>query len=65
MLLALGLALMVLGAVLVLGGKLGLGKLPGDLHWHGRHGSFYFPVVTCLLLSVVATLVANLWWSRR
>jgi Protein of unknown function (DUF2905) len=34
-----------------------LGRLPGDIAIEGRRGSFYFPIVTCLLLSVVLTLV--------
>ncbi len=43
-----------------------LGRLPGDIAVQGKHGSFYFPVVTCILLSVVLTLV--LWmvqWLKR
>jgi hypothetical protein len=43
-----------------------LGRLPGDIAYQGKHGSFYFPIVTCILLSVVLTLV--LWlvqWLRR
>jgi len=44
----------------------GLGRLPGDIAYQGKHGSFYFPVVTCILLSVVLTLV--LWlvqWLKK
>jgi hypothetical protein len=37
----------------------GLGRLPGDIAYKGKHGQFYFPLVTCLLLSAVLTLV---WW---
>jgi hypothetical protein len=43
-----------------------LGRLPGDMVVQGKHGSFYFPVVTCILLSVVLTLI--LWlvqWLKR
>ena len=43
-----------------------LGRLPGDIAVQGKHGSFYFPVVTCILLSVVLTLI--LWlvqWLKR
>ena len=43
-----------------------LGRLPGDISYQGKHGSFYFPVVTCILLSLVLTLV--LWlvrWLKR
>ena len=37
--------------------RLGLGRLPGDISYQGRHGSFYFPIVTCLLVSAALTLV--------
>lgn len=65
MLIAFGLVLVVLGVVLTIGDKLPLrlGRLPGDIYLPGKHGSFYFPVVTCLLLSVVFSLV--LWLFRR
>ena len=36
-----------------------LGRLPGDIAYQGRNGGFYFPVVTCILLSVALTLI--LW----
>lgn len=43
-----------------------LGRLPGDIAYQGKHGSFYFPVVTCILLSVALTLI--MWlvqWLKR
>ena len=60
-LLAIGIVLVVAGIFLVSGAKLPfrLGRLPGDIAYQGRNGSFYFPVVTCLLLSVALTLI--LW----
>jgi hypothetical protein len=48
-----GLALVVVGLSITLG----LGRLPGDIRWEGKHGSFYFPIVTCLVISLVLTLV--------
>ena len=39
--------------------RLGLGHLPGDIRIRGAHGAFYFPVTTCILVSVVLSL---LWW---
>ena len=39
------------------------GRLPGDLVWRGRQTTFYFPVVTSLLLSVLLSLV--LWLLHR
>jgi len=60
-LLAIGIVLVVAGIFLVSGAKLPfrLGRLPGDIAYQGRNGSFYFPVVTCILLSVALTLI--LW----
>ncbi len=40
-----------------------LGRLPGDITWRGKRGAFYFPWVTCLLLSVLGTLL--LWIFGR
>lgn len=61
LLLVLGVLLIAVGALLILGGKFPfrLGHLPGDIAVEGRHGSFYFPIVTCILLSVGLTLL--LW----
>lgn len=49
------------GALLLYSGKLPfrLGHLPGDIAYRGRHGNFYFPIVTCIVLSVAFTLI--LW----
>jgi len=61
LLLAAGAILMAAGLLLTLGGRLPfrLGHLPGDIVYQGRHGSFYFPIVTCILLSCVVSLI--LW----
>ncbi len=61
-----GIALIVVGLLFILGEKLGirLGRLPGDIRIEGRHGGFYFPVVTCLLLSVLLTLIGWLFGRR-
>jgi uncharacterized protein YybS (DUF2232 family) len=59
-----GLLLAVLGLVLWSGfGKSWLGRLPGDIHYTKGNFSFYFPIVTCLLLSIVLTIV--LWLFRK
>jgi hypothetical protein len=65
MLIILGLVLLVWGFLWNLGYRLPLrlGRLPGDIHVQGKHFSFYFPLVTCLLLSLVLTLV--MWLLRR
>ncbi len=60
-LVVIGLALAVLGGLLWLGGRvnLPLGRLPGDIRIERDHFKFYFPLATCVLLSVVMTLI--LW----
>jgi hypothetical protein len=66
-----GKALVILGALLVLIGVLlwktnmlgWVGRLPGDIHLSGKSGSFHFPIVTCLIISAVLSLIA--WLLRR
>jgi Protein of unknown function (DUF2905) len=60
-LIVLGIVLAAVGVLLTFGGRLPfrLKRLPGDIVYQGRNGSFYFPVVTCVLLSVVLSLL--LW----
>jgi uncharacterized membrane protein len=60
-----GLALVALGVVVLLFNKLDLplGRLPGDIVYRGRNSTFYFPWVTCLIISVILTLI--LWIVNR
>ncbi len=59
-----GFVLVVAGAVLwKTGGLGGLGRLPGDLFVQRGNSTFYFPVVTCLVVSAVLTLLG--WLFRR
>ena len=63
-LVAAGLLLVVVGLMLWSGfGKSWLGRLPGDVHLTKGNFSFYFPIVTCLLLSILLTIV--LWLFRK
>lgn len=60
-LLVLGGVFLILGLVFILLGKVPLlGRLPGDIHIKWGTGSCYFPLVTSVLLSIVATIVLNL-----
>lgn len=56
-----GMILIVTGAGVYLAAKFGipLGRLPGDIRIEGKNGSFYFPIVTSILLSLVLTVVFN------
>jgi hypothetical protein len=58
-----GIALIVIGLAWPFLGKLGLGRLPGDFAIRREGFSFYFPLMTCLVLSAAASLV--LWLFRR
>jgi len=59
MLLFFGVVLAVLGLVLVFLGRTGLpiGRLPGDIVHRGKHTTFYFPLATSILLSIVLSLI--------
>jgi hypothetical protein len=65
MLIVAGLVLIAVGVLAALLSKTGIpfGRLPGDIRVEGRHGSFYFPIVTCLVISVVLSLL--MWLFRR
>lgn len=63
LLIVLGLLALAAGLLWPFVARLGLGRLPGDIRIETEHGSFYFPVVTCLILSIVLSLV--LWLLRR
>ena len=58
-LLIVGALLAIVGGFFYIGGKLPLrlGRLPGDIVHKGEHTTFYFPIVTCLLLSLGLSLV--------
>jgi hypothetical protein len=64
-LIGLGVLLIVAGLLVTLGERLPLrlGRLPGDIAIRGKHGSFYFPVVTCLIVSAALSLL--LWLLGR
>jgi len=60
----LGLLLVVIGLILSLAGKLPwLGHLPGDISIERERFSFYFPLATCIVISVILSLV--LYFFRR
>ena len=67
MLVFLGLLVVAAGVVLLLLGKtnLPLGRLPGDILYRGKHTTFYFPLATSILLSVVLSLVLYLVGRMR
>jgi hypothetical protein len=65
MLIVAGVFLVLLGLVVALISRtsLPIGRLPGDIVWRGKHTTFYFPIVTSLILSAAISLV--LWLIGR
>jgi len=64
-----GIILFLIGGGVYLAVKFGipLGRLPGDIRIEGENGSFYFPITTSILVSVVLTIVLNFlarFWKR-
>jgi Protein of unknown function (DUF2905) len=62
-LITLGVAILVIGLLRPVLGKIGLGRLAGDIVIRRDNFTFYFPIVTCLLVSVVLGLI--LWLVNR
>jgi hypothetical protein len=62
-LIAIGLVLVVIGLLWPWLSKLGLGRLPGDIAIERGNFTFYFPIVTCLIVSIVLSLV--FWLMNR
>jgi hypothetical protein len=69
MLLGFGALMVLLGLILIFAGNLSgkvpwLGRLPGDIHIQRGNWSFYFPLVTCLIISIILTLLFSLFGRR-
>jgi hypothetical protein len=68
LLIGLGIVLVVAGVVLTLLGRtnLPLGRLPGDIFYRGKHTTFYFPLATSVVISVILSLLLYLMgkWKR-
>ena len=62
-LIGLGLVLIVVGVLWPYLSRLGLGRLPGDIVIERPGGTFYFPIVTCLMLSIVLSALLR-WFGR-
>jgi hypothetical protein len=69
LLLGFGALMVLLGLVLLVAGNLSgkvpwLGRLPGDMHIQRENWTFYFPLATCLVISIVLTLLFSLFGRR-
>jgi hypothetical protein len=59
-----GVVLVVVGGLAMLGVRLPFGRLPGDIAIEGERGGIYIPIATMLVISVVLTLIVNLFIRR-
>ncbi|GAB6181111.1 DUF2905 family protein [Desulfotomaculum defluvii] len=65
MLIFAGFLLVIIGGLLYLSGKIpGIGRLPGDIFFQRGNFTFYFPVVTSILLSILLTVILNIFFRR-
>jgi hypothetical protein len=64
-LIVIGVLVAIAGVVLIVGSKLGIGRLPGDISIERKGFSFHFPIVTSIVVSLVLTVLANLLLRRR
>ncbi len=68
MLIAFGVLLILIGVMLLVFDKIGfLGKLPGDIHVQKKSFEFHFPIVTCILVSILLSFLVSAFflWFRR
>jgi hypothetical protein len=64
-LILLGILIVAAGGAVLLADRIPwLGRLPGDIVVRRGPATFYFPLITCLVISVVLTIVVNLFWRR-
>jgi len=54
-----GVIVVLLGVFMIVLGKVGLFKLPGDLQFGGKNWRFYFPILSCIIISIILTII--LW----
>jgi len=56
----------VIGVIFLFGNKIPfLGKLPGDIYIRRGHFTFYFPLSTCLIISLILTLILTIFFGRK
>ena len=60
-LIILGIVILILGLLYPYIKKLGLGQLPGDMVFKTGNSTFFFPIVTCVIISLVLTIILNLF----
>ena len=62
--LVVGIVLVVIGGLAVMGVRLPFGRLPGDIAIEGERGAIYIPIASMIVISVILTILANLFFRR-
>ena len=60
-LIIIGIIFLIIGLLYPYIKKLGLGQLPGDILFKSGNSTFFFPVMTCLIISIILTIIFNLF----
>ena len=60
-LIIIGIILLIIGLLYPYIKKLGLGQLPGDILFKTGNSTFFFPLMTCLIISIILTIIFNLF----
>ena len=60
-LIILGIIILIIGLLYPYIKKLGFGQLPGDMIFKSGNSSFFFPIVTCIIISLILTIIINLF----
>ena len=61
-----GIVISIIGGIIILFGKIGISRLPGDIEIEGKNWKIYFPVISCIVISIILTGI--LWvvrWLRK
>ena len=61
LLIILGIIILVIGLIYPYLKKLGLGQLPGDIIFKSENSTFLFPIATCIIISIILTIIFNLF----
>lgn len=56
-----GIALLIFGLLMIIGQKFGLGKLPGDIFIQKGNFTFFFPIVSSIIISIILTIILNIF----
>jgi hypothetical protein len=65
LIIVIGIIAIFTGLLMILGKKIGLGKLPGDIYIEKGNLKFYFPITTSIIISIIITIILNLIFRHK